>query len=539
MAITSLYFVLFVFLSLIAYYAIPKKYQWCVLLAASMAFYAASGWQNFIYILLTSAAAYLSAVLMQKKTDYQKEYLSEHKSELSKEEKKEFKAKIKSIRKTILIITVVLYVAVLAVLKLLSPTSFLPDAFTDSINIIIPLGISYYTLQIIGYLADVYWNGVKAETNYFKLLLYISFFPQITQGPINDYKYLSPQFYSEHKLSYDNFTKGFERAMWGYFKKIVIADTMAPYVNDLFENYTSYSSITLLIGVAACMIRLYADFSGYMDIVCGICKMFDINLTENFNRPFSSKSLSEFWRKWHISLGAWFKKYVFFAVAVSGWNKKISGKIGEKFGKQIADKFISSVALFSVWLLIGFWHGASATYILWGLINGIIMTVSNWLEPVYSRMKSKCRITDNSKIWETVQKARTFILVSFLEVLTDVGGIHNGFGYILRSFSFVRLKSVYDLIPYFDIKHITSISSVVKAAVNYADSAHPVVLIAFGLLCFLMVSILGRKQSFGEKFSRLPVFIRVMVMAALFIVVVILGSEAAVNNSGGFLYAEF
>ena len=539
MSITSFSFVFFVIVSLVFYYIIPKKFQWCILLAASIVFYAMSGWTNVIYILLASAVAYLSAVWMQKKTDYQKAYLSEHKSELSKEEKREFKAKIKSIRKRIMILSVLFFTVILVALKILSPSSFLSGVFIDSVNIIVPLGISYYTLQTIGYIVDVYWNITNAETNYLKLLLFTSFFPQMTQGPINDYRYLSSQFYTEHHLSYDDFTKGFERAMWGYFKKIVIADTMALYINDLFANYSSYSSPTLLIGVASCMIRLYVDFSGYMDIVCGICKMFGIDLTENFNRPFSSRSLSEFWTKWHISLGAWFKKYVFFPVAVSGWNKRISDRISKHLGEQIADKYMSSMALFSVWLLIGFWHGASAAYIIWGLINGIIMIASDWLDPVYSNLKAKCRINDKSKIWKAIQVARTFVIVSFLEVLTDVGGLHNGVIYICRSVSFIKPKSVYDLLPYYDIDHLTSIKAFILAIVEYMDDAHNAIICVFSLICVLAVSILGRNRRFGERFSKLPLFVRVVIMSAMFVVVVIFGAEASVNNVGGFLYAEF
>lgn len=505
------------------YYLAPKKIQWCVLLAASLVFYCFGGWTSIFYVLFTSLSAYASTVFMDRLSDRQKAYLKENKESLTKEEKKSYKNSIKRKRKAYMLAAVILNVAVLCFFKFLIPVnSILESKNLDTLNIIIPLGISYYTLQTTGYIIDVFWNNVKAEKNYFKVLLFVSFFPQVTQGPISDFKQLSSELFAGHELTYKNYSWGFQRLMWGFFKKLVVANVMLAYVKDLFENYAEYAGITLFIGIFVVMLQLYADFSGYMDIVCGACEMLGIKLAENFNCPFFSKSLSEFWRRWHITLGAWFKKYVFFTVGTSRFANSLSDKVKKKFGSDAGEKTVSTVALLAIWFSIGIWHSVNLPFVLWGLLNGIIMIISVWLEPFYTKMKTSLKINESSKIWNLFKILRTFALVSALEVFSDAGSLSDGTGYLMRIFrnAAVIPKSFSQLFPYVD------------------EKLHFLISVS-GLLAIWAISLLQRKKPFREYTEKIPVFIRICVLVLIFMVIITCGIPVSIENDGGFMYAQF
>ena len=203
----------------------------------------------------------------------------------------------------------------------------------------------------------------------------------MTQGPISTYSQLAGQLYEGHAFTYENFALGGQRMIWGYFKKLVLADVLAPWVGAVFQHYPDYTGGAVLVGIFFYSIRIYADFSGYMDIMCGFCQIIGIRLEENFLRPYFSKSIAEYWRRWHITLGAWFKNYLYYPIAVSKWNTKI-GKWGRRrFGKTFGQAMPASIALVAVWLTTGLWHGASWAYIAWGGVNGLFIIVSLWLDP--------------------------------------------------------------------------------------------------------------------------------------------------------------
>lgn len=407
MALTSLRFLLFAVVLVVVYYAVSKKFQWCILLAASMVFYCMAGLKNVIYILITAASTYGAALGMQRLAESQKAYLREHK-ELTKEEKNAYKSKISSRRKGLMILTLVLNFGILCVFKYahfaLEQVNhvlhlFGSDGFTDTLKFVIPLGISFYTFQTMGYLVDVYWKKVDAQQNFCKLLLFVSFFPQVTQGPISDYAQLSHELFTPHRFTYEAYRDGAERMIWGFAKKMILADLLAPCVSDVFANYGSYAGISVLIGAFFYSIQIYADFSGYMDIVCGLCQILGIRLTENFDRPYFSKSIAEYWRRWHISLGAWFKTYIYYPIAVAKWNQKLGKKAQSRFGKHFGQTVPASLALVAVWLTTGLWHGASWSYIAWGGVNGLLIIFSLWMEPVYEACERRLHINGSAWAW--------------------------------------------------------------------------------------------------------------------------------------------
>lgn len=200
----------------------------------------------------------------------------------------------------------------------------------NAIDILVPLGISFYTFQSVSYVIDVYWGKVKAERNPFKFALFVSFFPQIMQGPIGRFDKLAPQFFAPHKFDLTRIEYGLQRIFWGFFKKLILADRTAGYVNNVFvNNYQAFNGFYVIVAVLMYCVELYADFSGGMDIVIGTAEMFGITMDENFKRPFFSKSIGEFWRRWHVTLGEWMKDYIFYPFSLS----KAFNKIG-KFTKN-------------------------------------------------------------------------------------------------------------------------------------------------------------------------------------------------------------
>lgn len=540
MSITSVAFLLFLFAVLIAYYLLPGKYQWVILLLASIIFYASCGIKSFIYVLFTATTIYFATVWMQNLRDTQKRYFRENKAVLTKEDKSLYKAKRKKKSKAIMVTTLLINLGVLCTFKYfhfaLEQINSVISWFhgiriADTFSFVVPLGISFYTFQSIGYLVDVFWDNVEAERNYFKVLLFVSFFPQMTQGPISSFEDLSKELFSEHDLEYNNIALGFQRMLWGLMKKMVLANLLAPYVKDVFENYSQYVGISVFIGALMYSVQIYADFSGYMDIMCGLCEMLDIRLTENFNRPYFSKSVAEYWRRWHISLGTWFKKYIYYPIGVSGFSRRIAKNSRAKLGKHFSDTMPATIALLVTWLATGLWHGASWAYIAWGLVNGIFIIASLWMEPVYQKWKAALHIRESSFAWRLFQVTRTFLLVTFIKVLPEVGTLSDGFGLWAQIFTNHTIPhSLGELLPFLIIDYANANTNLL-ALLKFL-----VVLFTTGLL--LVSSLLQRKKPIRDYFNRLPRLIRIILLAMLFIFICMFGISAS-RTGGEFMYVQF
>ncbi len=534
MSITSLTFIIFIAITLLLYYVVPKKAQWILLLVASAFFYLSYGFKSAIYVLFTATTIYFATLLMQKISLNKKEFLKENKEKLTKEEKSKAKNRIKRIRFSIMLITLLLNIGLLCFFKYfhfaLEQYNAVAGWFngcliTDTFKFLVPLGISFYTFQSIGYLVDVYWEYYEPEKNYFKVLLFVSFFPQMTQGPISDFKELTGELFTEHKFSAKNFTWGFQRMLWGFTKKMLIACILSTYVNDVFANYGNYTGIATLIGAFMYSVQIYADFSGYMDIMCGLCEMMGIKLTENFDRPYFSKSIAEYWRRWHISLGTWFKKYIYYPIGMSSGCRKIAKNTKDKLGKHFADSMPATIALLVTWLATGLWHGASWGYIAWGLVNGLFIILSVWLEPVYIATKQKLKINEEKWLWRAFQTLRTFILITFIKVLPEVGTLSDGFGLWKRIFT------------NHDIPHgISQLVPLLTPSLNF-ETISFLLAVLFTVLLFVS-SLLQRKKPIREYFNALPLVLRVIIISVLIIIIISFGVRAT-WGAEGFLYANF
>ena len=533
MSVTSFVFLLFIFATLIVYYIVPKKFSWLVLLAASISFYLLSSLKGTIFVLFTAGSIYGATMWLQSITDKQKAYFKENKETITKDEKSAIKAKNGKKRRAILVLTLILNFGIMAVVKYShfavdTVNSIFGTGIDNSFSLIVPLGLSFYTFQSTGYLINIYWNNYKPEKNFLKVLLFVSFFPQMTQGPISEFEQLSTELFERKPFTYKNYSWGLQRMFWGLLKKMVIANNMALWVDDVFANYSEYTGIACLIGAFMYSVQIYADFSGYMDIMCGYCEMLGITLTENFERPYFSKSIAEYWRRWHITLGAWFKQYIYYPIAVSKWNRKLGLKLTEKFGETIGLNLPATIALVAVWLTTGLWHGASWGYVAWGGVNGLFIIFSMWMEPVYAKMKHGLHINEKTWLWRAFQTVRTFVLVTFIKVLPEVGTLSDGIGLWKQIFTEHTIPtSITTLLPFLEISN--------TLFDNNLPLIFAVVVVLIGIL--FIFSLLQRKRPVREYFNKIPVPVRLVCLIAEFMLIASIGVMASLE--GGFMYAGF
>ena len=250
------------------------------------------------------------------------------------------------------------------------------------------------------------------------------YFPQIVQGPISRYNKLLPQFESPQKMTYERFCFGLQLMVWGYFKKMVVADRLAIFVNTVFGSLEQYQGFVILVAMFFGVFQLYADFSGCMDIVRGASSILGVELDENFDHPFFSRSVAEYWRRWHVTLGAWFKDYIYFPIAVSPRLMKLTKWCKEHFGAKAGKNISVIIPLSVVWLLTGIWHGTSWNYVLWGIYFGVIIICSNIFTEQYKKLAQYLHIRTERREWKVFQMVRTFCLFMLGRLIVLPGTLH-------------------------------------------------------------------------------------------------------------------
>ena len=421
MSLFSPLFGLFLVILFPVYFLFPKKFrqhQWVVLLAASYVFYmfGGAGPKIVFFLLASTVSTWFGALKLGEANARYKEQLKT----CAPEEKKALKQASTKKKRRALTLIVVLNLGILGVVKyanfvienlnvLLLKTSAAP---LPVLNILMPLGISFYTFQSIGYVIDVYRGKCEPDRNLFRYALFVSFFPQIIQGPISRYNDLARQLYEPHSFDYQRMTFGLQRTLWGYIKKMVIADRISVIVSTIFNNYAGYEGITVFLGALGYGIQVYADFSGGMDIICGVSEALGIDLIENFRRPFFAKSVAEFWQRWHITLGAWMKEYLFYPLAMSKPFNKMAKALRKPFGATVAKIVPTSIASFIVFLLVGIWHGAAWKYVVYGLYQAVFVSSATLLEPFYVKCRARFRINVDGYVWRIFQALRTLFIVT-------------------------------------------------------------------------------------------------------------------------------
>lgn len=530
MLFTSYEFIGFILVLFILFYAIPKRFQWILLLIGSYIFYYLARPVYVAYIFATTLVVYLVALKLDQKRDFQDKYISLHKEELSKEEKKAFKAKEKKSRFHWMLIGLLIGLGILAVIKYTNFTisningvlsAFGSQTTLSFVDIVVPMGISFYTFQAIGYLIDVYRGTIKAQRNFFKFALFVSFFPQLVQGPISRYSDLSKTLYSEHKFDSKTFTFGLERILWGFFKKLVIADRMLIGVNALIKDTDSFKGAYVFAGMLFYALELYCDFTGGIDITIGIAQCLGVEVTENFQRPFFSKNIKEYWNRWHITMGSWFTDYIFYPITVSGPMLKISKWSRKHLGETIGKRVPIYLSSFVVWFTTGIWHGASWNFIVWGLGNFVVIMISQEFEPLYHRFHQRFHL-DEKRAYQGFMVIRTVLLMSCLRTFDCYRDVPLTF----KMFGTMFTEGNYGVL--FD-------GSLLNIGLGIKDF----VILFIGVLILFTVSMLQRKKSVREQIYLIPYPLKVCVWLFLFLAVLIFGIYGIGYDATQFIYNQF
>lgn len=393
MSITSFEFAIFVSITMLIYYLMPQKYQWILLLLASYIFYGFFGYTYYIFLWITTISTYVSSRWIDKEHVVLKKRIEG----VSLQERRDIMAVSKNKRKVYLVTTLVLNFGILFFFKyydIAREGAYLltgNERFQVVEHLILPLGISFYMFQSMGYLMDIYWGKYPVEKNPFKLALFISFFPQIIQGPISRYPDLAPQLFGGTTWKDDSVKEGIYHILFGLFKKLIIADRLFVLVSAVMENHWKYSGSVIFVTIFIYGIQIYCDFSGGIHIVTGIARLFGIHLVKNFNRPLFATGIRDFWRRWHITLGSWMRDYVFYPLSLSKGlgkvNKRSRKILGAKRGKLVT-VVLSSII---VYVLVGLWHGPSLRYIVFGLWHGFFIAIGLATEDIRYHLKEKIK----------------------------------------------------------------------------------------------------------------------------------------------------
>ena len=504
MSLISNAFIIFVLAAVVCYYLVPAKVRWIILLIFSYIYYLAGGVRYLFFILYSTIVVYLFGLAIDRM------------------QQKNTEAKV---QKRVITFGVILSFLMLGIVKY---AGFFVDTFNSlsglnipGIKILFPLGISFYTFQSVGYLLDVYWRKAKAETNIFKFALFISFFPQIMQGPIGNYNRLAPQLLNENRFEWNDIAKGLTRIIWGFAKKMIIADWAGIFADAIWENPDQYNGAVLL-GLVFYGIQLYADFSGGMDVVIGIGRLFGIEMDENFRQPYLAISMADFWKRWHITLGEWMMNYVFYPVSLSGWMVKFSGWSRKTFGKKMGRVVPIALADLIVFFLVGIWHGASWKYVVYGLLNGGIIAFSELMGGTYRNWKKALHISGKETWYKLFQIVRTYIIVNLRWFYDRSDTLTEGNYLVKQAFTHFNWSQILDI-----------------AAGSKGTEFVPYALLIIAVGCIIMVTVGVLKErgiDVFEKILALPVPVSAAICIVLFLMIGLFGSTAAPK---GFIYAQF
>lgn len=397
MTFNSVIFLIFFPLVTFLYFTIPHKYRWFLLLSASIYFYMSFVPKYILILALTILIDYIAGIYLEKSSGQRKKWF--------------------------LILSLVANGAILFFFKyfgffdhnldklatLLHWRNPIPD-----LKILLPIGLSFHTFQSMSYTIEVYRGHQKAEKNFGIFALYVMFYPQLVAGPIERPQNLLHQFYEKHEFSLQRLGSGLRLMVWGFFKKIFIADRLAVFANQVFNNVYDYHGISLLIAVIFFAFQIYCDFSGYSDIAIGAAEVMGFKLMKNFDRPYISQSISEFWKRWHISLSTWFKDYVYIPLG------------GSRVGL-----YRLSFNLLITFLISGLWHGAKWTFVFWGLLNGIYLVVGNFKNSWFRKINfiGLKKFPTLNNIW---QICSTFFLTCFAWIFFRANTFNDAF-YIIKN----------------------------------------------------------------------------------------------------------
>lgn len=453
MIFNSIQFFIFLIITFIIYYIVKDKYKYIILLIASYYFYCSSNPKNIIVLLLVTLISYISGLIVDKSSNTKN-------------------------KKRTIAITTILLVGLLLYFKysyfiIQNINTILSENFSIE-NIVVPLGISFFTLQAISYPIDVYRKDVQVEKNILKYSLFISFFPQILSGPIGKAKEMLPQFSQKHLFNKKNIFNGIMIIIYGLFKKVVVADLMAIGINNVYGNLSEFKGIPLLITVIMYSLQIYFDFSSYSNIAYGCAKIFGYELNKNFNLPYFASSVKEFWSRWHMSLSTWFRDYLYFPL-----------------GGNRCKKYKCYLNILIVFLVSGLWLGAAWTYIVWGGIHAI-----------YQILERMFNLKFNNKILNII---KTFILVTFAWI-------------------FFRSNTINDAIYVITNMFNISFAGIKEQILSIGLDKYDLIVLFVSVISILVIEVLQYKKQIYNKFKNLQLIPKLIICIILIFITVIFGS---------------
>lgn len=500
MQFNSIHFLVFFPIVLLVYFIVPKKLRYIWLLGASYYFYMSWNVEYAILIAFSTLVTYLCSIIIDQ---------------FSKEDGKSWRV----MRKLTLWLCIGVNLAILFMFKYL-------DFAIDNLNVIfdkvgisiiennfdllLPVGISFYTFQALGYVIDVYRKDVEAEYNLFKYALFVSFFPQLVAGPIERSGKLLNQIKNTDKIkiwNYEHIVKGFMIMMWGFFLKVVIADRAATVVNTVFDSYYAYGSFELVVGVVLFAVQIYCDFASYSTIAIGAAQIMGFELMDNFDTPYFAMSIKEFWRRWHISLSTWFRDYLYIPL---GGNRK---------GK--ARKYLNTMIVF---ITSGLWHGASWTYIVWGGLHGMYQVIGDMTRPVKDKLTKKFNVRTQAASYKIVQMLTTFALTCVAWVFFRADSITVAAEYIARIFTHLN--------PW-------ALTTGVIYNIGLDRQEMNILIIAMAVMLFVDYLKYKRNIRFENIADNQNFWVRGLIIFVLIFVVVIFGAYGYSYDAQQFIYFQF
>ena len=527
MSYQSLSFILFCAVALLVYYTVGEKRQLIVLAFANFSFYAFAGIRYLPFLIVTTVSSYYSGFKID--SIYQAAD-SDLLNCNSPTEKKEIRNKSKKQAKRFLLIALVVSVGLLAVCKYTLFTvnninkicSLSGIKQIKEFNMILPVGISFYTFMAVSYVLDIYWKRYRAEKNFLMYAVYLSYFPHIVQGPIDRFNEFKEQINGRIELRYKNITYGSQLALWGFFKKIVVADRLGMFVNEAIKNFEKYDGIILVIAIAVYSIQIYADFSGCIDIVTGVSEMFGIKLRKNFNHPYFSRTMGEFWRRWHISLQEWFKDYIYYPVSISSFVKKNKKKLKSRGNKRGEELFASCFPVLVVWIITGIWHGAAWQFLAWGLFHAGLLTGSQIFEPAFEKLNKFFKVDTKNFGWHFFQMLRTFFLCCVGRIFFRANGLMNAFAIIK--------KMLFNLNPMLLFGYEFE---------DFGIRTKDVAIMLLSVLILLAVDVFQEKASVRETLSKQNIIFRWIIIFAGLFAVILFGVYGPGYDASSFIYEQF
>lgn len=493
MLFNSLAFAIFMPIVFLIYWALPHRFRWMALLAANCYFYLSWEPRYILVILFTTAVSYFCALLLER-------------AQSAKQKKALLTAGI-LLTLSLLLIFKYTNFALGSIFDLLR--FFAIPVHETTLKLVMPIGISFYTFQMVGYIADVYKGKISAERNLGKYALFVSFFPNILSGPIERAANMLPQFEEEKKFDYDGAVYGLRLILLGFLKKMIFADSMSRYVDVIFNNVTDYTGLSFIVVIILYTFQIYCDFSGYSDIAIGVAKLMGINLMNNFKQPYYAASVKEFWSRWHISLSTWFRDYVYIPL-----------------GGNRVSKSRKNLNLLLTFLASGLWHGANWTFVLWGAIHGVYQIIENTVKDIWRKSRDKkisAKIdavskaaTTRGKMQRVAHTILTFCLVAY-------------------AWMFFRADSITDAI--YITTHMFSDLSWAQAMQDTTMSYLSVAKIEAAIVFIMGFDYFSLRHDLLRSMDKLKLPIRWLIYLAITVLVIVLSLHNGVKQE--FIYFKF